>query len=182
MRLILMITSFTWVNRKSPTVPIRSPPNSFLMRSMIYIPNSPIGTADPQWSPRTSIEPTAEQHMPLVPNRCSALHTCPAILGPYAKMISLSIASRISQAAIPLPICAFAIGPESNEPAELEESQYIFRSLDGTPAYIPASFLVQIRICRPLFPKSMKVEESKIPASLASKWLCSLSNLPFGEV
>jgi hypothetical protein len=148
----------------------------------MYIPNSPIGNADPHLSPRTAIETTAEQHMPLVPNRCLAPQTFPAILGPYAKTTWLSIASRILQAAIPLPICAFAIGPESNEHAELEGSQYIFKSLEGTPAYIPASYLVPIRICWPLFPKSMKVEESKILASLALKWLCLLSNRPSGEV
>ena len=42
------------------------------------------------------------------------------VLWPCAKMILLSSPSHILQAAILLPICFFALGPESNEHAELQ--------------------------------------------------------------
>lgn len=98
----------------------------------MYNPSLPIGTADPHLTPCTSIETTAEQHMPSGPDRRSALHTYSATLGPCAKMILLSIASHISQASILLPICVFAIGPESNEHAELRVSQYEIKYQEGT--------------------------------------------------
>ncbi len=85
----------------------------------MYNLNWLIGIAARHLTPCSSIETTAEKHMPLVPDRHSVLQTFPAILGPYAKMILLSIASHISEEVILLPICAFVIGPESNEHAEL---------------------------------------------------------------
>jgi len=80
-----------------------------------------IGTADLHPTPLISIETTAEQHMPLGLDCCSALQTDPAILWTCAKMILLSIPSHISQASIPLPISAFVLGPESNGHAELQK-------------------------------------------------------------
>jgi hypothetical protein len=104
----------------------------YIMRSKMYTPNLPIGTAYLHLTPYPSIETTAEQHMLLVPDRRSVLQTYPAIPGPCAKMILLSIASHISRAAIPHPICFFAIGPESNEHAELQHSQCKLKYPEGT--------------------------------------------------
>ena len=58
--------------------------------------------------------------MLLVPDLCWAPQIYRAILQPCAKMILWSSPSHILQAAILLPICFFALGPESNEHAELQ--------------------------------------------------------------
>ena len=93
------------------------------MQSERYIQDLLIGTANPHLMPLSSIEMTAKQHMPLVPDQYSALQTYPAILWPCAKMILLSIPSHISQELIPLPIYLFVLRPESNEHAGLQKSQ-----------------------------------------------------------
>ena len=76
------------------------------MRSW-YTPNWPIGIANQLPTQYFSIETTAKQHMPLVLDWHLALQTYPPIVGPCAKMTLLSIASHISQAAVPLPIYFF---------------------------------------------------------------------------
>ena len=67
-----------------------------------------------------STEMTAEQHMLSVLDPRWAPPIYPAILGLCAKMILWSSPSHILQAAILLPICCYALGPESNEHAELQ--------------------------------------------------------------
>ena len=93
------------------------------MRSW-YTPNWLIRIADQLLMQYFSIEMTAEQHMPLVWDQHLALQTYPPIVGPCAKMTLLSIASHISQAAVPLPIYFFVLGPGSSAHAELWDSQF----------------------------------------------------------
>ena len=69
--------------------------------------------------PCTSIEMIAWLRMPSDPDRYSALDISSAILRTCAKILLLSTASHIEQAAAPLPIYSSVLGPESNERAEL---------------------------------------------------------------
>jgi hypothetical protein len=94
-----------------------------IVRIKMYTTSLRIGTADPHRKLFASNVMTAGQHMPLVQDQCRAHQTYSAILRPCVKRILLSIASHISQAAIPLPICVFVTGPESNEHAELQSGQ-----------------------------------------------------------
>jgi hypothetical protein len=73
--------------------------------------------------PYTSIGMTALLHMPWVPTRYSAHDIYPAIVWPFAKNLLLSIAFHIGQVAAPPPIYSSALGPESNEHAELEHNE-----------------------------------------------------------
>src|SRR5438445_13193286 len=93
------------------------------MRSW-YTPNWPIGIANQLPTQYFSIETTAKQHMPLVLDRHLAVQTYPPIVGPCAKMTLLSIASHISQAAVPISIYFFVLGPGSSAHAELWDSQF----------------------------------------------------------
>ena len=64
---------------------------------------------------------TAAQHMPSDLDLGWVPHIYPAILGPCVKTILWSSPSHILQAAILLPIGLFALGPESNAHAELQD-------------------------------------------------------------